>query len=52
MTRLTQAKVALALVGLALFGFGARVDNAWLRWAGIVVVAVAWFLRFVVRSEE
>jgi hypothetical protein len=47
MSALTRAKLALALMGLVLFGAGARLDDARLRWAGIALVAVAWVLRFV-----
>jgi hypothetical protein len=46
MSRLTQAKVALAVIGLVLFGAGVRFEYAELRWAGIGCVAVAWLLRF------
>ncbi|HEX9562628.1 MAG TPA: hypothetical protein VF981_01605 [Gemmatimonadaceae bacterium] len=47
MSRLTQAKVALALVGLMLFGTGVRFQEGRLRLVGIAVVAAAWSLRFV-----
>jgi hypothetical protein len=46
MTSLTRLKLLLALGGLILFGGGLRLDLAWLRWAGVAVVAVAWALRF------
>lgn len=45
-SRLTAAKVVTVLVGIALFGTGIRRDEPALRWAGIVIVAVAWMLRF------
>jgi hypothetical protein len=49
MTRLTQFKIVLALVGLVLFGAGVRFGDSRLRTAGIGFVATAWLLRFVKR---
>jgi hypothetical protein len=45
--RLTQLKIALAVVGLAVWGVGARLDDAWIRVAGMVIVALAVVLRFL-----
>ena len=50
MSTLTRAKIVLALVGLLLFGAGARLDRRELRYAGIAFVAAAWLLRFVKRN--
>ena len=47
MPSVTVAKVALALIGAALFLYAAQVDNHNLRWAAIGVIAVALLLRFV-----
>ena len=47
MSSLTRAKVALAVIGLVLFGAGVRLERAELRWVGIGFVAVAWVMRFV-----
>ena len=47
MPSVTVAKVALALMGAALFLYAAQVENDNLRWAAIGVVAVAFLLRFV-----
>ena len=47
MSTLTRAKVALALIGLVLFGAGVRLERVELRWIGLGFVAVAWLLRFV-----
>ncbi|HEY7234159.1 MAG TPA: hypothetical protein VH539_08405 [Gemmatimonadaceae bacterium] len=47
MSGLTQAKLGLAVAGLILWGYGARVDVEWLRWAGIGFLAAAAILRFV-----
>ena len=52
MTRLTQAKVALALACLVLFGAGVRFENAGLRWTGLAFAVAAWLLRFVKRDEN
>ena len=52
MSALTRAKVALALIGLVLFGVGVRLERIELRWAGLGFVAVAWLLRFARRREE
>ena len=43
-------KVAFVLAGIATFGVGIRMDDIWIRWAGVGLVAVAWFLRFFVRD--
>jgi hypothetical protein len=43
---LTRAKVALALIGLLLFGAGVRLERIELRWIGLGFVIVAWLLRF------
>ena len=47
MSRLTRAKVALALIGLVLFGTGVRLERTELRWVGLGFVVVAWLMRFV-----
>ena len=46
MTTLTRAKIALALIGLVLFGAGVRLERVELRWVGLGFVAAAWLLRF------
>lgn len=47
MSVLTRVKVVLALVGLALFGAGVRLEQGALRYLGIGFVAAAWLTRFV-----
>ena len=47
MSGLTQLKLGLAVAGLILWGYGARVDVEWLRWTGIVLLATAAVLRFI-----
>jgi hypothetical protein len=46
MSTLTRAKVALALIGLIVFGAGVRFERIELRWTGLAFVIVAWLLRF------
>ena len=54
MSTLTQGKVALALIGILLFGAGVRLEREELRWIGLGFVVVAWLLRFLRtrKSEE
>ena len=47
MSTLTRAKIALALIGLVVFGAGVRLERIELRWIGLGFVAVAWLMRFV-----
>jgi hypothetical protein len=47
MSILTRIKLALALIGVAVFAAGVRYDYARLRFVGIGFVFVAWVLRFV-----
>ena len=48
---LLAAKLALVAGGIATFGVGIRVDNVWIRWAGIGIVAIVWILRFAKRPR-
>jgi hypothetical protein len=47
---LTQVKLGLAAIGLILWGYGYRVDDARLRLIGIGFLAAAAILRFVKRG--
>ena len=49
MSQLNRTKIALALIGLVLFGAGVRLERTDLRWIGFGFVAVAWLLRFARR---
>lgn len=51
MSSVTRAKVVLAIIGLGLFGVGARFEYPALRWAGIGLVLVAWLLRFAPKDR-
>jgi hypothetical protein len=46
---LTSVKVALAVVGLVVWGYGVRVDDPVLRWVGVALFAGAVLLRFLSR---
>ncbi|MEP7381200.1 MAG: hypothetical protein ABI910_05900 [Gemmatimonadota bacterium] len=52
MTTLTKVKLGLTIIGLFLFFYGVRVDDATLRTIAIGFVAVASLLRFVKRKSE
>jgi hypothetical protein len=52
MNRLTIAKLAFALAGIAIFAYGARVDDGTIRWVGIAFVVVAFLLRFAKRPDR
>jgi hypothetical protein len=44
---LTAVKLALAALGIVVFGYGVRIDSTAVRWVGVGLVAVAALLRFV-----
>jgi hypothetical protein len=46
-SRHTQIRLALALIGVLVWGYGTRVDDSDLRWMGIALLAAAVALRFV-----
>lgn len=46
---LTAAKVALATIGLVVWGYGFRVDSAEIRWVGIAFLAGAVVMRLMGR---
>lgn len=47
MTRYLTLKVALAVIGVALFGYGMASDNATVRWMGIGFLAASVLTRFL-----
>jgi hypothetical protein len=51
MSALTRAKIALALIGLVLFGAGVRLERVEVRWIGLGFVVAAWLLRFAGRRR-
>ena len=52
MNPLTAVKLALAAVGIVVFGYGVRIDSVPVRWVGVGLVAVAALLRFVRRPPR
>jgi hypothetical protein len=52
MSRLVQAKLALVVMGLTIWGWGYRVDDSFLRIVGIVVLLIAFLLRFFGRRPR
>jgi hypothetical protein len=49
---LTGAKLAVAVVGLLIWAYGVRSDDATVRWIGIAFLAGAFLLRFVGRRRS
>jgi hypothetical protein len=47
MKRHTAIKLAFAVAGLLVWGYGQRVDDATIRWVGIALLAAAVLLRFL-----
>jgi hypothetical protein len=47
LTRLLQARLALALIGVFIFGYGVRVDDPRVRWVGIGCLAFSLLLRWL-----
>ncbi len=52
LSALSQLKLGLAVIGVILFGWGARVDDPRLRWIGIAFLAAAVVLRFIGRRRR
>jgi chromate transport protein ChrA len=46
MNRIILTRVVLAAVGIAVWGYGQRIDDPNVRWSGIAVLAVSLLLRF------
>ncbi|HEX6964597.1 MAG TPA: hypothetical protein VF166_02285 [Gemmatimonadaceae bacterium] len=41
------AKLAFALIGILIWGYGERINDPNLRWFGIAVIVVAFLIRFL-----
>jgi hypothetical protein len=52
MSLLVRLKLALFVIGLILWAWGYRSDDSYFRIAGIVVLAIAFVLRFVGRRRR
>ncbi|HEX8726503.1 MAG TPA: hypothetical protein VF737_14035 [Gemmatimonadaceae bacterium] len=50
MTRLALLKLALGAVGVAVWGYGTRIDDTRFRLAGMIILAVAVALRLLPRA--
>jgi hypothetical protein len=46
------ARLALACAGIVVWGLGARVDNALLRWTGIGLLVLTLLLRFAKGKQD
>jgi hypothetical protein len=46
LTLLTQARLALAMFGMLIFGYGVRVADSRVRWVGVGCLAVSLLLRW------
>jgi membrane protein implicated in regulation of membrane protease activity len=51
MNTLVRFKLALVVIGLIIWAWGYSVDDSFLRSAGIVVLLIAFLLRFVRRRQ-
>ena len=47
MTRAMQARVAFAVIGIAIWGYAVAMDNANLRLVGIALLALSLIMRFL-----
>ena len=52
MTTLTRIKLILALIGIATWGYGVRIDHRPVQWVGVALLAIALLLRFMFRRES
>ena len=52
MTRLMQARLALAIMGIVIWGYALAVDDARLRLVGIIVLMLSLVLRFFGRRDR
>lgn len=51
MTGLTRVKLLVAGAGIIMWGLGVRLQDRRVTWVGVVILAVAFLLRFVGRRE-
>ena len=49
MSPITTAQLALAAIGIVVWGYGTRIGDARVGWVGIAMLAAASLLRFVKR---
>jgi hypothetical protein len=51
-TTFVAVRATVALVGIAVWAYGARFDVAGVRWAGIALLGAAFLLRFVDKAKR
>ena len=51
MSKLVSVKLALVVIGLVIWFQGYRTDDSWFRVTGIIILLVAFLLRFVGRRR-
>ena len=51
MSRVMQARVAFAVIGIMIWGYAVATDNATLRLVGIALLVLSLVLRFFTRKE-
>jgi hypothetical protein len=49
---ITVAQLALAVIGIVVWGYGTRTGDPRVGWAGIILLAIASLLRFVKRRQR
>ena len=52
MEPITVAQLALAVIGIVVWGYGTRTGDPRVGWAGIILLAAASLLRFVKRRRR
>ena len=52
MSTLVRVKLALVVIGLIIWFQGYRTDDSWFRVTGIIILLVAFLLRFVGRRRS
>lgn len=52
MEPITVAQLALAVIGVVVWGYGTRMGDSRVGWAGIILLAAASLLRFVKRRRR
>jgi hypothetical protein len=50
--RLTGMRLAIAITGVAVWGYGYASDNGGVRMAGIIILAISLLLRFLRRRSN
>jgi hypothetical protein len=51
-SRRTEIQIALVVIGLIVWGYGARTDQPRLTWIGLACFAAATALRFAKRRQQ